>query len=94
MITKFGRKQNSFLRCKLFYYIFVKVSIINHDVNSFIYVPIFSFNEVKLILKGDLLIQFIAIISLGLVLHYALMDVAICGPHVNSQLFPITNIIS
>jgi hypothetical protein len=57
MISKFRRKRNSYLNCKHLYYIFVKVSNLDADVNSFIHAPTFSFNEVKLILKGGLVIQ-------------------------------------
>jgi hypothetical protein len=57
MISKFGRKQNSFLHCKHIYFIFVKVSNVDPKVDLFIHAPIFSFNEVKLILEGDLLRQ-------------------------------------
>ena len=35
-----------------FYFIFVKVSNIDPDINLFIHTPILSFNEVKFILKG------------------------------------------
>ena len=39
------------------YYIFVKVSNLDAEVNLFIHTPTFSFNEVKLILEGGFLIQ-------------------------------------
>ena len=55
MISKFGRKRNLFLHYKHLYFIFVKVSNVDHEVDLFIYAPIFSFNEVKLILEGGLL---------------------------------------
>ena len=57
MISKFGRKQNSYLNCNHLYYIFVKVSNLDADVNLFIHALTFSFNEVKLILEGGRLIQ-------------------------------------
>ena len=57
MIAKFGRKQNSFMYCKHLYFIFVKVSNANPEVDLFVHAPTFSFNEVKLILEGGLLIQ-------------------------------------
>jgi hypothetical protein len=57
MISKFGRKQNSYLNYKYLYYIFIKVSNLDAEVNLFIHAPTFSFNEVKLILKRGLLIQ-------------------------------------
>jgi hypothetical protein len=55
MISKFGRKRNSYMNCKHLYYIFIKVSNLDADVNLFIHAPTFSFNEVKLILDGGLL---------------------------------------
>ena len=55
MISKFGRKRNSFLHCKHLYFIFVKVFNLDLDVDLFIHTPTFSFNEVKLILEGGLL---------------------------------------
>jgi hypothetical protein len=58
MISKFGRKRNSYQNCKPLYYIFIKVSNLDAEVNLFIHTPTFSFNEVKLILKGGLLTQF------------------------------------
>ena len=57
MISKFGHKQNSYLNCKHLYYIFIKVSNLDAEVNLFIHAPTFSFNEVKLILEGGLLTQ-------------------------------------
>ena len=57
MISKFGRKRNSFLHCKHLYFIFVKVSNLDPEVDLFIHAPTFSFNEVKLILEGGLLTQ-------------------------------------
>jgi hypothetical protein len=57
IISKFGRKQNSYINCKHMYYIFVKVSNLDAEVNLFIHTPTFSFNEVKLILEGGFLIQ-------------------------------------
>jgi hypothetical protein len=47
MISKFDRKQNSYLNCKHLYYIFVKVSNLDAEVNLFIHDPTFSFNEIK-----------------------------------------------
>jgi hypothetical protein len=55
MISKFGRKRNSFMYCKHLYFIFVKVSNADPKVDLFIHAPTFSFNEVKLILEGGLL---------------------------------------
>jgi hypothetical protein len=55
MISKFGRKRNSYMNCKHLYFIFVKVSNLDADVNSFIHAPTYSFNEVKLIMEGGLL---------------------------------------
>jgi hypothetical protein len=52
MISKFGRKRNSFMHCKHLYFIFVKVSNANPEVDLFIHAPTFSFNEVKLIIEG------------------------------------------
>jgi hypothetical protein len=60
MISKFSRKQNLFLHCKHLYFIFVKVSNIDPEIDLFIHAPTFSFNEVKLILEGGLLTQFIS----------------------------------
>lgn len=57
MISKFGRKRNSFLHCKHLYFIFVKVSNADPEVDLFIHAPTFSFNEVKFILEGGLLTQ-------------------------------------
>ena len=57
MISRFGRKQKSYLNCKHLYYIFIKVSNLDAEVNLFIHAPTFSFNEVKLILEGGLLTQ-------------------------------------
>ena len=57
MISKFGHKRNSYHKCKSLYYIFSKVSNLNPEVYLVIDAPTFSFNEVKLILEGDLLIQ-------------------------------------
>jgi hypothetical protein len=57
MISKFGRKQNSYMNCKHVYYIFIKVLNLDAKVNLFIHTPTFSFNEVKLILEGGLLTQ-------------------------------------
>jgi hypothetical protein len=54
MISKFGRKRNSYMICKHLYYIFIKVSNLDADVNSFIHAPTFNFNEVKLILERNL----------------------------------------
>jgi hypothetical protein len=50
MISKFGRKRNSYMNCKHLYYIFIKVSNLDAEVNLFIHAPTFSFNEVKLIM--------------------------------------------
>jgi hypothetical protein len=55
MIIKFGSRCNSYLNCKHLYYIFVKVSNLDPEVNLFIHAQTFSFNEVKLILEGGLL---------------------------------------
>ena len=57
MVSKFGRKCNSNMNYKYLYYIFIKVSNLDAEVNLFIHVPTFSFNEVKFILEGGLLIQ-------------------------------------
>jgi hypothetical protein len=57
MISKFGRKQYSYLNCKHLYYIFIKGSDLDAEVNLFIHDPTFSFNEVKLIFEGGLLTQ-------------------------------------
>ena len=57
MISKFGRKRNSYMNCKHLYYIFIKISNLDPEVNLFIHAPTFSFNKVKLILEGDLLIH-------------------------------------
>jgi hypothetical protein len=57
MISNFGRKRNPYLNCKHLYYIFIKVSNLDAEVNLFIHAPTFSFNEVKLILEGGLLTQ-------------------------------------
>jgi hypothetical protein len=58
MISKFGCKQKFYINCKHLYCIFIKVSNLDADVNLFIHAPTFSFNEVKLILEGGLMIQF------------------------------------
>jgi hypothetical protein len=58
IISKFGRKQNLFMHCKHFYFIFVKVSNVDPEVDLFIHAPTFSFNEVTLILEGGFLTQF------------------------------------
>ena len=55
MISIFGRKQNSYMNCKHLYYMYIKVSNLDADVNLFIHAPTFSFNEVKLIMEGGLL---------------------------------------
>ena len=55
MISNFGRKRNSFLHCKHLYFIFVKDSNVDPEIDLFIHAPTFNFNEVKLILEGDLL---------------------------------------
>jgi hypothetical protein len=60
MISKIGRKQNSYINCKHLYYIFIKVFNLDADVNFFIHAPTFRFNEVKFILKGGLLTQSIS----------------------------------
>ena len=60
MISKFGHKRNSFLHCKHLYFIFVKISNLDPEVDLFIHFLILSFNEVKLILEGGLLIQYIS----------------------------------
>ena len=57
MISKFGRTRNFYQNCKHFYYIFIKVSNFDAEVNLFIHAPTFSFNEVKFILEGGLLTQ-------------------------------------
>ena len=57
MISKFGRKRNFYQNCKHLYYIFIKVSNLDAEVNLFIHAPTFSFNEVKLIIEGGLLTQ-------------------------------------
>jgi hypothetical protein len=57
MISKFGRKQISFLHCKHLYLIFVKVSNIDPKVDLFIHAPTLSLNEIKLIIEGGLLTQ-------------------------------------
>ena len=57
MISKFGRKRNSFMHCKHLNFIFIKVSNVDHEVDLFIHAPTFSFNEVKFILEEDFLIQ-------------------------------------
>ena len=55
MISKFGRKRNSYLNCKHLYYIFIKVFNLDPKVNLFIYAPTFSINEIKLIMEEGLL---------------------------------------
>jgi hypothetical protein len=55
MISKCFRKRNSFLHCKHLYFLFVKISKLDPEVNLFIHAPTFSFNEVKIILEGGLL---------------------------------------
>ena len=55
MISKFGRKRNSFLHCKHLYFISIKVFNLDPDVDLFIHASTFSFNEVKLIFEGGLL---------------------------------------
>ena len=50
IISMFGHKQNSYLNCKHFYYIF-KVSNLDAEIHLFKHAPTFSFNEVKSILK-------------------------------------------
>ena len=57
MISKFGCKRNSFMHCKHLYFVFVKVFNVDPEADLFIHAPTFSFNEVKLILEGGLLIQ-------------------------------------
>ena len=86
MISKFRRKQNSFMHCKHLYFIFVKVSNADPEVDLFIHAPTFSFNDVKLILEGGLLIQSSS--------QNSSRPTARCGPQVNSLLFSIINIIS
>ena len=55
MISKFGRKWNPIMHCKHLHFIFVKVFNLDLKVDLFIHVPIFSFNEIKLIIEGSLL---------------------------------------
>jgi hypothetical protein len=45
MISKFGRKRNSFLHCKHMYFIFIKVSNADPEFDLFIHASTFSFNE-------------------------------------------------
>jgi hypothetical protein len=52
MISKFGRKQNSFIYCKHLYFIFIKLFNADPEVDLFIHAPTFSFNEIKLIIEG------------------------------------------
>ena len=44
MIFKFDRKRNSYMNCKHLYYIFIKVSNLDAEVNLFIHALTFSFN--------------------------------------------------
>ena len=60
MISKFGRKRNSYMNYKHLYYIFIKFSNLDAEVNLFIHAPTLGFNEVKLILEGGLLTQSIS----------------------------------
>lgn len=57
MIGKFGRARNAFLHCKHLYYIFIRISNLEPYVDKFMHFPTFSFNEVKRILEGGLLIH-------------------------------------
>ena len=83
-----------FSTCNHLYFIIFKVSNLDPDFDLSIHAPTFSFNEVKLIIKGASWHILLPRIPLGLVLQCVLMDVAICEPHVYSQLFSIINIIS
>ena len=84
MISKFGCKQNSSLHCKRLCFIFVKVSNADLEVDLFIHAPTFSFNEVKLILKGASLYNLLPRIPLILALHCTMIDVFIYAPLVKS----------
>jgi hypothetical protein len=68
------------MNCKHLYYIFVKVSNLDAEVNLFIHAPTFSFNEVKLILEGGLLLNLLPRIPLSLALHWHMIYVSISGP--------------
>ena len=57
IISKFGRQGFPYKHCKHLYYIFVKVCALNPEVDLFIHAPTLSFNEIRLILKTDILIH-------------------------------------
>jgi hypothetical protein len=56
MITKLNRRRNSFFHCKHLYFLFVVLSKLDPELHLFIHAPTFSFNEVKLILEGGVLL--------------------------------------
>ena len=54
-MSKFGRRGFAFKPCKHFYYIFVKVCVLDLEVKLFIHAPTFSFNKIILVLESGIL---------------------------------------
>jgi hypothetical protein len=55
MAAKALGKQGQWTNWKHLYYIFIVICGLDFEVNVFIYAPIFSFNEIKLVLQARLL---------------------------------------
>ena len=57
IMSKFGRQGVPFKHCKHLYFILVKVCSLDPHVDLFIHSPTFSFNEIKKIIEGGLLMH-------------------------------------
>jgi hypothetical protein len=57
MVTKAFGKRGQWTNCKHLYFIFIVIYGLDLDVDDFIHVPSFSFNEVKYVLVNRILIH-------------------------------------
>ena len=60
MVTKALGKQGQWANCKHVYFIFTIICRLNAEVDDFIHVPSFSFNEVKCILQNRIIRHWIS----------------------------------
>jgi hypothetical protein len=55
MVTKASGKRGQWTNCKHLYFIFTVICRLDAEVDDFIHAPSFSFNEVKRVLKNEIL---------------------------------------